>query len=90
MSYGLAVSAENREFSFAGPGVQLSDVVPGSPAQRAGLRAGDVLLSLDGKEIAGLREFSDLLKELEPGQVVEALIQRGEERLTVTVTVAKR
>jgi hypothetical protein len=78
------------EFSFAGPGVQLADVVPNSPAQRAGLRAGDVLLAVDGKEIAGLREFSELLRGLQPGQSVEAAVRRGEETLTVTVTVAER
>jgi hypothetical protein len=78
------------DFSFSGPGVQLDDVVPDSPAQQAGLRAGDVLLAVDGEEIAGLKEFSDLLKALEPGQSVEALLQRGEQRLTVTVTVVPR
>jgi hypothetical protein len=78
------------EFGFAGPGVQLSDVVPGSPAEAAGLRAGDVLLRIDGQEIAGLREFSDLLRTLEPGQTVEAAVLRDGEERTVKVTVTER
>ncbi len=43
------------DFAFAGPGVRLEGVVPGSPAEAAGLRAGDVLLAVDGKELAGLK-----------------------------------
>jgi hypothetical protein len=78
------------EFGFAGPGVQLGGVVPGSPAEQAGLREGDVLLRIDGTEIAGLREFSDLLKALEPGQTVEATVRREGKELTLPVTVVER
>jgi S1-C subfamily serine protease len=78
------------EFGFAGPGVQLGGVVPGSPAEAAGLRAGDVLLRIDGEEIAGLREFSDLLRSLEPGRRVEATLLRDGEEITVPVTVEER
>jgi S1-C subfamily serine protease len=49
-----------------------------------------VLLRIDGREIADLREFSMLLKTLRPGQTVEATLKRGAEELTVEVTVVER
>ena len=78
------------EFGFPGPGVQAGGVVPGSPAEKAGLQAGDVLLRIDGREIAGLREFSDLLRTLEPGQTVEATLRRADAEINVAVTVVER
>jgi hypothetical protein len=78
------------EFGFAGPGVEASGIVPGSPAEQAGLQSGDVLLQVNGEEIENLSAFSALLKRLAPGQTVEATVRRGEERLSVPVTLVAR
>ena len=78
------------EFGFAGPGVQLAGVVPGSPAERAGLQKGDVLRSISGQAIADLRAFSAILKDLMPGQEVEVVYLRGEEERIVQVIVEAR
>jgi hypothetical protein len=78
------------EFSYPGPGVQLSGVMPGSPAEKAGLKQGDILVRIDDHEIADLREFSDVLKALEPGQKIQATIRRDDETLTVPVTLEAR
>jgi len=76
------------EFGFQGPGVQVSSLVPGSPAEKAGIQAGDVLTRIDDREVADLRGFSDILKTLEPGQTVTATVVREgkEQQLEVTVT----
>ena len=78
------------DFAFAGPGVKLSGVTQGSPAAKAGLREGDVLLALDGKDLPDLRAFSNTLKTLEPGQTVRATILRDGKEMIVDVTVAAR
>ncbi|MGE3840554.1 MAG: M20/M25/M40 family metallo-hydrolase [Vicinamibacterales bacterium] len=78
------------DFAFAGPGVRVSDVVKGSPAEAAGLRAGDVLLELAGKGVASLQGYSDLLKTLTPNQRVEVLVERGGQRLTLWAVLAER
>ncbi len=78
------------DFSFPGPGIRLSGVTPDSPAAQAGLKEGDVLLRIDGREIADLRGFSDILKTLTPGQTVTATFRRGEQEQTVGVTVKAR
>lgn len=57
-------------------GVRAESVVPDSPAQRAGIRAGDIVTHLDGKPVASLGAFSEALKSLVPGQVVSARVRR--------------
>lgn len=63
-------------------------VDPGSPAERAGIKAGDKLLSLDGHDLTeGLPPFSELLR---PGARLDARISRGESTRDVTINVTKR
>ncbi len=78
------------DFAFEGPGVKLSGVTPGSPAEKAGLKEGDVLLRIDDVEMTDLRAFSGHLRTLQPGQSVRALVRRGEEKLVFEVTVVER
>ena len=78
------------DFGFPGPGVKLSGITPGSPAEAAGLQEGDVLLRIDGREVADLRAFSDILKTLEPGQTVVVVYSRDGEEMTAEVTVKAR
>jgi hypothetical protein len=78
------------DFAFQGPGVRIESVAPESPAAKAGLQAGDVLLRIEGQELADLRGYSDVLKTLEPGQTVTATVVRDGEELEVSVTVEAR
>ncbi len=69
------------DFSFPGPGVRLSGVVPGSPAEASGLREGDVIVGLGGEAVGALGDLSRALKGLEPGREVSVRFLRdGEER----------
>lgn len=77
-------------FDFAGPGVKVESVVAGSPAERAGLIAGDVLVRLDGKSIADLRAFSEHLKTLVPDQEIVAVVLRDGSEITMSVRVEAR
>jgi hypothetical protein len=78
------------DFAFQGPGVRIESVAPESPAAKAGLQAGDVLVRIEGQELADLRGYSDVLKTLEPGQTVTAAVLRAGEELEVSVTVEAR
>ena len=62
-------------------------MTPGGPAQRAGLRAGDVVVSVDGREVSEPGDVSDALDGNEPGDSVEVEVERdgGRERLDVTL-----
>ena len=78
------------DFAFAGPGVRLDGTTAGSPAEKAGLRSGDVLLTIDGKPVADMRGFSDILKGLTSGQTVDVVYSRDGKEASAKVTVAER
>ena len=63
-------AALDPDFAFQGPGLRLDGVVPGSPADKAGMQAGDILSHLGDSEVNGLGGFNDLLKKVEPGDKV--------------------
>ena len=74
-----------------GKGVPVAGVTPGGPAEKAGLREEDVIVRIDGVDLAAesvddaLERMTDHLAELEPGKQVEVEILRGSERLTEEV-----
>ena len=78
------------DFAHNADGVRVDSVVPGSPAELAGIQAGDVLLEMNGQTVAGLGAFSDFLKTLAPGDTVTATLLRDAQTISVTVTVAPR
>jgi S1-C subfamily serine protease len=78
------------DFAFEGPGVKIDSVAPGSPAEKAGFQAGDILLRIEDREIADLRVYSEVLKTLEPGQTVTAIVLRADKKTEVKVTVEPR
>ena len=71
-------------------GVVLADVVPGSQAARAGLRVGDLVLSLDGKPMENGRQFQVGLYRRVVGDVVQLNILRDGQMLNVPVAMTER
>jgi serine protease Do len=67
-------------------GVVIKSVRQGTPASRAGLQAGDIVLEFDGERVRSARQFRRLVEETPPGRQVEALVLRDKSRRTVTVT----
>lgn len=71
-------------------GVVLGDVYPGSPAERAGLKVGDVIYSVDGKPMENGRQFDVDLYRKPIGQPVTLEVGRGPTRTVIRVPVAER
>jgi S1-C subfamily serine protease len=71
-------------------GVRLSGVSGGSPAEEAGMQAGDILLRLGGLEIEDLYALTDALRDLEPGTEVQAVFVRDGQEVAVAVTLRER
>ena len=71
-------------------GVVLSDVAPGSPAAKAGLEPGDVVLSLDGKPMENGRQFRINVYTRGVGEQVAVEVRRGDRTLNVRVPVVER
>jgi aminopeptidase YwaD len=72
------------------PGLRLSGVRAGSPADSAGMKAGDVIVEFDGKPVKDLYQYSEALYARKPGDVVNVVVLRGEQRLTLRVKLGRR
>ena len=71
-------------------GLRVSGVRPGSPADRAGLVGGDVIVEFDGTPVKDLYEYSDALYSKRPGDVVTVVVLRKGERVTLKATLGER
>lgn len=71
-------------------GVLLSGVRPGSPAERAGLAAGDTIVRLAGREVRSLHDLANVLRTLRAGDEVEIAVLRGDTIRTITVRLGRR
>jgi hypothetical protein len=78
------------DFGESEKGVRFSDVQPGSPAAKAGLKAGDVLTDFAGKPIRNLYDFTDALRRSKVGDVVAVTVLRDGKPLKASVTLAQR
>lgn len=72
------------------PGLRLSGVTPGSPADAAGLKAGDVVVEFAGKPVTDLNTYSDALYAHKPGDEVTVIALRDGRRMTFNVKLGRR
>jgi S1-C subfamily serine protease len=72
------------------PGLKLTGVRPGSPADSAGLKAGDIVIELGGKAVTDLYSYSEALYVHKPGDSVKIVVLRGGARVEVVATLGKR
>jgi hypothetical protein len=71
-------------------GVPFADVQNNSPAAKAGLKQGDLLVQFDGKAIENLYDFTYALRAKKPGDVVVVVVKRGGQDVKVNVTLEAR
>ena len=74
----------------AAGGVRVEDVDQDSPAAKAGLRTGDVIVEVDGERVRSTRQFSRLIQESPQGRNVALAVLRDGKRQTVNVTPEAR
>jgi membrane-associated protease RseP (regulator of RpoE activity) len=78
------------DFSPVERGVKLSGVTPGSPADKAGVRAGDIIVGMGQLEVADLQGLTDALRAHKPGDAVPLRLIRDGKPLTLEVTLGTR
>ena len=71
-------------------GVLLSGVAQGGPAATAGVKGGDVIVELAGKKIENIYDYTYAIEALKIGETTPIVVQRGEERIELTVTPGSR
>ena len=78
------------EYGYEGGGMRLEGVSEGSPAQVAGLQAGDILIRIDDRPVENTRGFAEILGTLKAGQTVAAVVLREGAEQTFQVTLVER
>jgi hypothetical protein len=71
-------------------GMLLDGVRENSPAAKAGLKAGDKVVKLAGKDVKNVYDYTAIMGEMKPDVEYEVVIVRGDETVTLKVTPAKR
>jgi len=78
------------DFAFPGPGVKVVEVLPGTPAEKAGLEPGDLIVTIDGDDIADVRAYAGILRAHEPGDTVRIRVVRYGEEIEVEAVLVAR
>ena len=71
-------------------GVYIVEVVKGGPADKAGLQAGDRIVSVDGSEVATQSDLGTLMQNHKAGDTIEITVARGGQMQTVNVTLGEK
>jgi serine protease Do len=71
-------------------GVAIEKVSEGSPAERAGLQAGDVIVRVNGDEITSSRKLTRLIGEISPDHTARITVARGGSEREISVTLGRR
>jgi S1-C subfamily serine protease len=71
-------------------GAQVVQVTSGGPAQKAGIAAGDLIVTVDGKPVATADALSGLIQAHQPGDTVQVVVERNGASRTVTVTLGTK
>jgi len=71
-------------------GAIIAGVVRGSPADRAGMRPGDILLAVEGQSVSNTNDMMNLIADLEPGRKAQMTVMRKSRETRLDVTVGRR
>jgi serine protease DegQ len=71
-------------------GVLIAEVVRGSPADKAGIKAGDILVSIDSKPLADSNAMLETISALQPGKTAALMLLRSQSEIIIQVKVGKR
>ncbi len=68
-------------------GAYITRVMEGTPAGNAGIERGDIIVEFDGVALDGEQTLGGLIREKKPGDKVDVVIERGDESITLEVTL---
>lgn len=71
-------------------GAVVTEVMPGRPAERAGMQTGDIILSVDGEPVNRTEDLISIVSDRKPGTTVHLVIWRDQQRISIAVRVGRR
>jgi membrane-associated protease RseP (regulator of RpoE activity) len=89
--YTQSLNEDLREaMDFNGDGVLINRVVPDSPADRAGIEKGDILVSVNSRTVSSPRALSDVVRAAKVGQQIQMVVMREGNRRSLRATLRGR
>jgi S1-C subfamily serine protease len=92
----LGVNSENIDQAKADghsvsatSGAYVVKVGPGTPAAKAGIQAGDVIVLIDGKTVSSAPELGGVVRQYKPGDAVDIVLDRGGKKVSVTAMLSE-
>jgi S1-C subfamily serine protease len=73
------------DYFFEGPGIRIDGISPGKTAEKAGLKAGDVILKLGNYDVKDMQAYMEGLSKFNKGDKTNVTIKRGSETMSVPV-----
>ena len=71
-------------------GARIQDVVADSPASKAGLKVGDVVMEFAGKKVVSFESLYDMVQDTSPGDKVKLTVKRANKKVKITLTIGRR
>ena len=78
------------DFSYSDKGVKIAFVSSNSPAKNAGLKKGDVIVEFNGVPVGNLKEYTEVLKKLKPGDQVPLKYLREGKQYKIRIKIGQR
>ena len=78
------------DFSYAGSGVRIGSLIEDSPAMKAGLKAGDVIMKVDNEDVKDLNSYTAILKKYKPGEKAVFTVKSNGKEKTVVIIFGER
>ena len=85
---GMVYLGVTLDFENAGQGVGIQDVAPNSPASKAGVQPGDVIVKIGDNDVANAQDLPGILRQRKPGDEVEVVVKRADKDITLKVKLS--
>jgi C-terminal processing protease CtpA/Prc len=78
------------DYAFSGKGMKLSGVKEGGPAEKGGMKAGDIIVKFGEKSVENIYDFMYAMAEYKPDDEVDIIVLRDGKEVTLKITLEKR
>lgn len=78
------------DYSASADGLQIMGVKSGGPGDKAGMKAGDIIIKLGTRDIKNIYDYTLALGDFNPGDTTEIVVKRGDETLTMKIEFTKK